>query len=324
MQRTEISHATKRLLTGSALVAAIAFSSVSHAEGDKSARASGEEMDAKSDPAARQTSGISALSQEQVKELQRELATRGLYQGNIDGVAGAKTEAALRNFQTQQGLTVGALDAKTRDALGLEWNGATGTNGAKTAQKDAARGAPGQPSAERQMTSGSTARPAEKQPVRGSDARPAERQNMASDGSSPAPASVSGDPAGAGTELGSLSAERLKQVQQRLQKEGYYQGEIDGVAGAQTRAALRRYFQKQVQLADQGRVSESALTWFETKERDALVTVAGSPLSERPAAVLRASRRTIRARNPPRNTGQNCDRRSRSGSRTRAPGCRAK
>jgi peptidoglycan hydrolase-like protein with peptidoglycan-binding domain len=261
MQRTEISHATKLLVTGSALVAGIAFSGISRAEGDKSARATGEDMDAKSAQTARPTSGISTLSQEQVKDLQRELASRGLYQGNIDGVPGPKTDAALRNFQTQQGLAIGSLDAKTRDALGLKWDAAAGGTNAKTAQNQPVRGAPGQPSAERQAMSGSDARPAEKQPVRGSDVRPEGRRNLAGDGSQAPPSS--GEPAS--SEIGALGAERVKQIQQRLQSEGYYQGEIDGVPGAQTRAALRRYFQRQMQLADQGRVSESAMAWFDAK-----------------------------------------------------------
>jgi peptidoglycan hydrolase-like protein with peptidoglycan-binding domain len=54
-------------------------------------------------------------------EMQRALAARNLYQGKVDGVWGPKTEAALRNFQTQNGLTAsGSLDATTAEKLGLQ------------------------------------------------------------------------------------------------------------------------------------------------------------------------------------------------------------
>jgi peptidoglycan hydrolase-like protein with peptidoglycan-binding domain len=77
-----------------------------------------------------------AASTEQVKDLQRQLAARGLYQGKIDGVAGAKTRAALRNFQSQQGIAAtGELDSRSADALGidLERQPVGGTDSAETA-----------------------------------------------------------------------------------------------------------------------------------------------------------------------------------------------
>ena len=59
--------------------------------------------------------------QEAVKDIQRELQSRNLYNGKIDGIAGAQTQQALKNFQVQQGITAsGELDAETADALGLK------------------------------------------------------------------------------------------------------------------------------------------------------------------------------------------------------------
>jgi peptidoglycan hydrolase-like protein with peptidoglycan-binding domain len=237
MERNQSSHAVKRLLMSSALVAGLAFSGLSHAEGNKAAGDGEKQTEAAK---VKHTSGISGLSQDQIKDLQRELAARGLYQGSIDGIAGQKTEAALRNFQTQQGLTVGYIDAKTRDALGLEWNQAPD---------------------QRQPMTGKEAESARKQPGRGPDTP--ERRNTA--GSDASPSSTVQPSATGGTELSSLGTERVKQMQQRLQREGYYQGELDGVAGAQTRAALKRYFQRQAQLVEQGMMSDSAIGWFDTK-----------------------------------------------------------
>jgi len=55
-----------------------------------------------------------------VVAMQRSLASRNLYNGKIDGIWGAKTEAALRNFQSQNNLTVtGRLDEPTAEKLGL-------------------------------------------------------------------------------------------------------------------------------------------------------------------------------------------------------------
>jgi peptidoglycan hydrolase-like protein with peptidoglycan-binding domain len=53
--------------------------------------------------------------------MQRALASRNLYNAKIDGVWGAKTESALRNFQAQNNLTVsGRLDEPTAEKLGIQ------------------------------------------------------------------------------------------------------------------------------------------------------------------------------------------------------------
>lgn len=52
--------------------------------------------------------------------------------------------------------------------------------------------------------------------------------------------------------------ERVREVQVKLQKQGYYDGEIDGIPGPKTRAALREY-QRENNLAVTGRLNaESA------------------------------------------------------------------
>ena len=55
-----------------------------------------------------------------VAEVQRQLMSRGYYQGRIDGRPGRRTAFALRAFQFQSGLTpTGRLDTTTLHALGL-------------------------------------------------------------------------------------------------------------------------------------------------------------------------------------------------------------
>ncbi len=236
MQRIEIKHSVKRLVSGGALLA-LGMTCAQTALADDTKSDTSRAGDSQHTEKAR-VSSLSGLSRDQIKDVQRELASRGLYQGTIDGVAGAKTEAALKNFQTQQGLTVGSIDAKTRDALGLEWS----------LEPMASNG--------RQRMRGSDAQPAQKQPVRGTEVDSTAKQAARST-ASPAMSS--------GTELTSLSEDQRKHIQQVLKDEGLYQGEVDGVVGAQTRAALQRYFQRQAQLVAQGRISEGGIAKCDTR-----------------------------------------------------------
>jgi peptidoglycan hydrolase-like protein with peptidoglycan-binding domain len=251
MQRIEIKHSVKRLVSGGALLAlTLAQPALADDTKNEASRAGDQQHTEK----VRMSSTLYGLSRDQIKDVQRELASRGLYQGSIDGVPGAKTEAALKNFQTQQGLAVGSIDAKTRDALGLEWNIETGraqpakvSNGSSSAQP--------MTSTEQQRMRGSDSQPARKQPVRGTDVDPSSTKQ-------PAQAASSGALSN-GTEITSLSEDQRKRMQQVLKDEGFYQGEVDGVVGAQTRAALQRYFQRQSQLAAQGRITEGSIEGFD-------------------------------------------------------------
>jgi len=57
----------------------------------------------------------------QVREAQRKLNDMGFRAGQVDGVWGPQTQAALRNFQQSKGLeTTGRLNQQTMKALGLE------------------------------------------------------------------------------------------------------------------------------------------------------------------------------------------------------------
>jgi len=55
-----------------------------------------------------------------VAEVQRQLMSRGYYQGSVDGRSGGRTASAMRAFQLQSGLPpTGRLDISTLQALGL-------------------------------------------------------------------------------------------------------------------------------------------------------------------------------------------------------------
>jgi peptidoglycan hydrolase-like protein with peptidoglycan-binding domain len=52
--------------------------------------------------------------------VQSALQQQGYYQGEIDGMLGADTSAALATYQQAQGLeTTGAIDEPTLESLGL-------------------------------------------------------------------------------------------------------------------------------------------------------------------------------------------------------------
>jgi peptidoglycan hydrolase-like protein with peptidoglycan-binding domain len=50
---------------------------------------------------------------EVVTGIQRELARRGFYDGTVDGIYGSKTDAAVRDFEQQSGLKLGAEPAES-------------------------------------------------------------------------------------------------------------------------------------------------------------------------------------------------------------------
>ncbi|HSF34394.1 MAG TPA: peptidoglycan-binding domain-containing protein [Candidatus Tectomicrobia bacterium] len=62
--------------------------------------------------------GRQDMSQEQVREAQKELKDIGYYKGSIDGQMGAQTQQAIREYQKSRGLPeTGQLDEPTRELL---------------------------------------------------------------------------------------------------------------------------------------------------------------------------------------------------------------
>lgn len=60
-----------------------------------------------------------ALTEEFIASLQRALAARGLFSGPVSGQMDARTRAAVRNFQSPEGIDSGTLSLKAARNLGL-------------------------------------------------------------------------------------------------------------------------------------------------------------------------------------------------------------
>jgi peptidoglycan hydrolase-like protein with peptidoglycan-binding domain len=115
MQRNRVTLVASTLFTALALLGVSAAHGAPPAQGGVPHAGESAADNTQAAPRAR------AAADQRTLEMQRALAARNLYNGKIDGVWGAKTESALRNFQSQNNLTVtGRLDEPTAEKLGLE------------------------------------------------------------------------------------------------------------------------------------------------------------------------------------------------------------
>ena len=72
----------------------------------------------------------------EVTQIQTKLKRWGYYNGNIDGIYGSKTQAAVRYFQSKNGLTVdGIAGAKTLAAMGIS-NSSNNSGSGSTTSND--------------------------------------------------------------------------------------------------------------------------------------------------------------------------------------------
>lgn len=149
----------------------------------------------------------------EVKEMQQRLKELKYYTGSVDGDFGAGTEAAVREFQQNNGLTVdGKAGKKTLDALYSYYAVPKASNGTKVTTKPSS-------------SSSATARPS----------------------SATAVPTVSDN-----TYLQlNASGSKVKQMQERLISLGYLAGSADGDFGEATEAAVKA-FQKRNGLWDDG------------------------------------------------------------------------
>ena len=79
---------------------------------------------------------VSGRSYTQIREIQQELKSRGLYEGKIDGDMGPRTKEAIIAFQRKQGLQpTGQIDNRTFSALGVNLGATAGGTSNHTGQR---------------------------------------------------------------------------------------------------------------------------------------------------------------------------------------------
>ena len=70
-----------------------------------------------------------ALTSSQTRTVQTKLKNWGYYKGAIDGIYGPKTKAAVKSFQSKNGLVSdGIVKPKTAAALGMSLSGSTSSS----------------------------------------------------------------------------------------------------------------------------------------------------------------------------------------------------
>lgn len=97
--------------------------------------------------AASRHSGSMHNSKETISSAQQSLKSGGYYRGEVDGISGRETQAAVRRFQHDNNLAVtGRLDPDTLSALGVTTTGeasrAAGQNNMQPGQSNMAMGQP--------------------------------------------------------------------------------------------------------------------------------------------------------------------------------------
>ncbi|WP_430258427.1 peptidoglycan-binding domain-containing protein [Neorhizobium sp. IRS_2294] len=221
---------------------------------------------------------------ERVAEIQRELIKRGLYEGADDGVTGPRTQQAIVLYQQRMGLPQsGEAGSDLLAALKNERKPATGSPSssavhvpvpqtpaaAKPAATETARV---QPKPIAQPKTAPANRPAENISLNSEDPvaaaiRSSENGSQRSGQIRIPPADI---PTGGlrpsnavakpnGVMTADIPAPKLVlQIQRGLQNIAYSDVEVDGVAGAQTKAAIRR-FEKHYRLPETGEPSEAVL-----------------------------------------------------------------
>jgi peptidoglycan hydrolase-like protein with peptidoglycan-binding domain len=138
------------LMVAGSMLAGSAFAQTTAPSGakDSPAGAAGKSDTMKSDsmkpdPAMKsgRGAGMAGAKTEQVKAVQQALKDKGHDPGAIDGKMGPKTQSALREFQSKEGLTAsGRLDAETMTKLGVEAGAAASGSTAPSASPSGTTG----------------------------------------------------------------------------------------------------------------------------------------------------------------------------------------
>lgn len=210
--------------------------------------------------------GATAQPNPLVADIQRELTRRGLYDGAADGVIGTRTEAAILFFEQTAGLPQsGAPTAEILTALRAEPQATP-----PIAQTQHAVPPQSEPAAP-QLASRPVPKPRPTENLKGED--PVAAAIRAAEGGSKTPAAIPAKvtPASARPENAAIrtadnrapntgipSPDMVQQIQRGLANIAYTDVSVDGVAGSQTKAAIR-HFERHYRLPETGEPNEMVL-----------------------------------------------------------------
>jgi peptidoglycan hydrolase-like protein with peptidoglycan-binding domain len=239
-------------------------------------------------------SGEAPPDHELVAGIQRELARRGLYDGADDGLMGPRTQAAIRVFEQSAGLPqrgdatpdlLATLQMQPRPSSMPDAAASPARNATTALPTPIPRQAPrseirpvnvasrstdrtvAQPAgapAQQARSSTQQARPVEKVSARAEDPITAAIRSAARQPDMTPPADIPGSQRARSQNQPQRIADPLPatqmvlQIQKGLSNIAYTDVEVDGVAGSQTKAAIRR-FQKHYRLPETGEPDELVL-----------------------------------------------------------------
>jgi peptidoglycan hydrolase-like protein with peptidoglycan-binding domain len=173
-----------------AIAIALALAGPALAGGDKGQAASSESTSMSQQQAGQHDA-------ETIKQVQQALKDKGHEPGPIDGIAGPRTQAALKDFQKAQGSeATGQLDDQTLSALGV--SGAGPSMGATTppaGDTSAAGSAPTTTSSAPADTTGTAPSPTTSAPGEPAKSTEAPTGSPATNPAAPAPGSSTSEPA---------------------------------------------------------------------------------------------------------------------------------
>lgn len=168
-----------------------------------------------------------------VRKLQSALQQMGHYRGDLDGVAGPATQAALAAFQREAQVSDGSvLDPTTQKALGVQVDPIR--EASPTVLENAGEDVRGVAASPKPVSAEATANR-----VESAAAESPETEAPVSGAEAPVPARFT---------LAELTRVQLEGLQRRLRTLGHYQGPIDGLDGPRTRQAFRDFFNHQLGL----------------------------------------------------------------------------
>lgn len=217
-----------------------------------------------------------------VAGVQRELARRGIYQGTDDGLMGPRTESAILFFEEasglpQRGIATPELLAVLQSRSANQGQASNQPQVRATAAplpipRQAPRGEAPRAEAQRAETQRAPARPTAqpvvqqvKAPARNEDPITAAIRSSERQPAMTPPAEITGARRVAASPTQSAkrpdpvpASQMVLQIQRGLSNIAYTDVEVDGVAGTQTKAAIRR-FQKHYRLPETGEPDEIVL-----------------------------------------------------------------